>query len=206
MKTVIHFVDGDAVGGTERVAIQLMTAFDRQQWRPVLFHHGGAGLAPMLAEATAAGIETRVVPRLHTIHHAARLPAFVQAIRAERPCVMHAHLSWPLSCKYGLLAAALASVPAVAATAHLYFDVSATPVVAMQPRFIARTVGRYLAVSERVARQLKDEFSGQLSRRLASPNERLELGARARAYVAAHHSWSAYADRLDAIYRELGVR
>ena len=50
-----------------------------------------------------------------------------------------------------------------------------------------------------------DEFNGQLSRLLASPNERLELGARARAYVAARHSWSAYADRLDAIYRELGV-
>ena len=51
-----------------------------------------------------------------------------------------------------------------------------------------------------------DEFSRQLSRLLASPNQRLELGSRARAYVAAHHSWSAYADRLDAIYAELGVR
>ena len=51
-----------------------------------------------------------------------------------------------------------------------------------------------------------EEFSRQLSRLLASPNERRALGARARAYVAAHHSWSAYADRLDAIYRELGVR
>ena len=158
MKTVIHFVDSGTVGGTERVALQLLTTLDRQRWRPVLFHHGDAGLAPMLAEADAAGIETRVVPRVLTLQHWGRVPAFVRAIRAERPSVMHAHLSWPLSCKYGLVASMLAGVPAVVATAQLYFDVSAIPVVAVQPRLIAKMIGRYLAVSTQVARQLLDEF------------------------------------------------
>lgn len=158
MRTVVHFVDGGTVGGTERVALQLLTTLDRQRWRPVLFHHGDTGLAPMLEEADAAGIETRVVPRVLTARQWGRVPAFVRAIREERPSVMHAHLSWPLSCKYGLVAAMLAGVPAVVATAQLYFDVSTTPVVAMQPRFIAKMIGRYLAVSTQVARQLLDEF------------------------------------------------
>ncbi len=158
MKTVAHFIDGDAVGGTERVAMQLIAALDRTRWRPVLLHHGGSGIAPLLAEASAAGIETRVVPQVLTAQHWGRMPAFVRAIRALRPSVLHAHLSWPLSCKYGLAASTLAGVPATVATAQLYFDVSKLPLVAAQPRLIAKAVGRYLAVSTGVARQLLDEF------------------------------------------------
>lgn len=138
--------------------MQLLAALDRSRWTPVLFHHGGGGIRPLLDEAAAAGIETRVVPQVLTAQHWGRLPAFVKAIRAVRPSVLHAHLSWPLSCKYGLVASKLAGVPAVVATAQLYFDVSKLPLVAAQPRLIARTVGRYLAVSRGVAHQLRDEF------------------------------------------------
>lgn len=158
MKTVAHLLDGDAVGGTERIAMQLITALDRTRWKPVLLHHGGSGIRSLLDEAAAVGVETRVVPQVLTAQHWGRLPAVVRAIREVQASVLHAHLSWPLSCKYGLVAARLASVPAIVATAQLYFDVSNLPIVAMQPRLIARVVGRYLAVSEGVARQLIDEF------------------------------------------------
>jgi glycosyltransferase involved in cell wall biosynthesis len=70
--------------------------------------------------------------------------------------VFHAQLTWPLSCKYGLLAARLARVPAVVATAHSRYQIA--PVLARQPRVIARCVDRYLAVSQGVARQLREDF------------------------------------------------
>ena len=62
--------------------------------------------------------------------------------------------------------------------------------------------------SERLPLILADtsgEFSNQVTRLLESPQTRQDLGARARAYVAEHHSWTAHADRLDAIYGELGL-
>ena len=49
------------------------------------------------------------------------------------------------------------------------------------------------------------EFSNHVTRLLESLQTRQDLGARARAYVTQHHSWTAHADRLDAIYGELGL-
>jgi glycosyltransferase involved in cell wall biosynthesis len=158
MRTVIHFIDGQAMGGAERVVLQLIEGLDRRVWRPVLFHHRSAGLAPVLAQARQLHVETRALPRMETVKDLSRLPEWVRTIRDERPDVLHAHLLWPLSCKYGLLASALAGVPAVVATAHLFMDVSSKPVVRIQPRVIAWTVDRYLAVSECVARQLRHSF------------------------------------------------
>jgi glycosyltransferase involved in cell wall biosynthesis len=40
---------------------------------------------------------------------------------------------------------------------------------------------------------------------LRAPDARRALGRRARAFVAAHHGWGAYADRLEATYAELGA-
>jgi glycosyltransferase involved in cell wall biosynthesis len=156
MKTVIHLIDSEEMGGTERVALDLLTSLDRGRWRPVLFHHGSPGHAPFLAELNRARIETRIVPRIDTARQLSRLPAFVRAIRAERPALLHAHLTWPLSCKYGLLAATVARVPAVVATAHTHLlpEMVSKRSVTVQPRFIAAMVDRYLAVSDSVAGQL----------------------------------------------------
>lgn len=158
MRAVIHFIDGQAMGGTERVVLQLIEGLDRRVWRPVLFYHQSAGLAPVLARARQLHVETRPVPRMETVKDIARLPEWIRTIRDERPAVLHAHLLWPLSCKYGLLASTLAGVPAVVATAHLFMDVSSKPVVRIQPRAIAVIVDRYLAVSQCVARQLRQSF------------------------------------------------
>ncbi len=40
---------------------------------------------------------------------------------------------------------------------------------------------------------------------LADPQARRALGARARKFVAEHHAWTGFAERLAAIYRELGL-
>ena len=48
-----------------------------------------------------------------------------------------------------------------------------------------------------------EEMAMDTAALLASPEDRRALGRRARAFVAEHHSWSAYGRRLEAIYEEL---
>lgn len=156
IKTVVHFMDTRAVGGAERIALQMMTALDRRAWRPVLLHHDEPWLTPFVELSAAHGIEHRIVPRIETVHDLTRMPRFWSVIRAEAPAVFHAHMTWPLSCKYGMLAAVLARVPAVVATAHTRYPLDDP--FSSQPRLISRLVDRYMAVSEAVAGQLRTDF------------------------------------------------
>jgi glycosyltransferase involved in cell wall biosynthesis len=158
IRTVIHFTDSSAFGGTERALLHVLARLDRRQWRPVLFHHSEPGLAPLLEKARQLEVKVRAVPRMQRIWDISRLPKFICALRAELPSLMHAHLTWPLSCKYGLLAAVIARVPGVVATAQLYVDLAKKPLLRLQPRLIAAGVDRYLAVSRAVANQLCNDF------------------------------------------------
>ena len=154
LRTVIYFTDSDAFGGAEQVLLHTLAGLDRQRWRPVLFHHSEPGIKPLLAKAQSLNVKLRTVPRMQTVRHISRLPQFIRALRAERPAIFHAHLTWPLSCKYGLVAAILARVSGVVATAHIYVEFPATYLLNAQLWLIAAGVGRYLAVSQGVARQL----------------------------------------------------
>jgi glycosyltransferase involved in cell wall biosynthesis len=75
-------------------------------------------------------------------------------LRAEQAAVFHAHLNWPLACRYGLLAATLARVRAIVATEHLFLEIPWRRSIYLQ-RFICAGVDRYLAVSDEVARRLR---------------------------------------------------
>lgn len=187
MKTVVHFTDSRALGGTEQVLLQLLAGVDRHSWNPVLFHHPEPGIEPLLQRARRLRVATRSVPRMETFRDIQRIPIFVRALRAEGASVLHAHLTWPLSCKYGIIAAFLARVPVVIATAHLLMDLSRRRVLQMQPRLIATCVDRYLAVSQAVAAQLRQEFGIPAAKvrcinngiPLASFNRPLNAGLRA---------------------------
>lgn len=158
MRTVVHFIDSGVFGGAEQVLLQILAGFDRQRWRPVLFYHSEPGVAPLLERALKLQVKTQAVPRMERIWDTGQLPQFIRALHGERPSILHAHLTWPLSCKYGILAAAMARVPAVVATAHTYRDLSRKPLLHMLPCLIARGVDRYLAVSRSVADQLSTDF------------------------------------------------
>src|SRR5262249_58116974 len=95
---------------------------DRRRWRSVLLHHAEPGLAPLLEGARRLNVKTKVVPKLSRMRTIAGLPRFLHQLRLESPAVFHAHLNWLLSCKYGLLAAALARVPAIIATAQQFME------------------------------------------------------------------------------------
>ena len=153
-RRVLHYVDSDLFGGSEEAALQLMTALDRSRWEPVLLHHPDAGVQRLVAAARQAGIRTEAVPRVRPEHRLVGVWRLRRAIRAERPTVFHAHLSWPFACKHGILAAWLARVPAIVGTAQLYMPPEST----RQPRLMLRLLRRILAVSEEVRRRYQEDL------------------------------------------------
>jgi glycosyltransferase involved in cell wall biosynthesis len=149
-RAVAHYLDSDIVGGAEEAALHLLTALDPAHWRPVLFHHPDPGIAEFVERAAQLGIATRAVPRPVGGHAWKQVLQFRRALRAERPAVFHAHLSWPLACKYGVLAAWLARVPAIVGTAQLYIDFYQVFAGKYQQRLMMRSMRRVIAVSDEV--------------------------------------------------------
>jgi glycosyltransferase involved in cell wall biosynthesis len=158
-RTVVHFLDSAEFGGTEQAVLHILAGLDRKHWEPVLFHHPGPGITPLLKGAQALNVKLRQVPRMQgKLSLVTRLPRFVREVRAEQPAVFHAHLNGPLACKDGLIAAALARVPAVVATAQLFVDLPLSRFIYAQQRFVATRVDRYIAVSHEVATRLGQTF------------------------------------------------
>jgi len=155
---IVFYVDSATLGGTEQVLLYLFAHLDRTRWQPVLFHHPEPGLEPFLAEAHRLDVRTRSVPRMQGLKAVAGLAQFLRCLLAERPAIFHAHLSWLLSCKYGLVAAALAGVPGVIATLHQFLLQPWGRSTYFQQRLISANVDQYTAVSAAVGRQLSEDF------------------------------------------------
>jgi glycosyltransferase involved in cell wall biosynthesis len=83
---------------------------------------------------------------------------FTRDLRARRPEVFHAHLTWPLACKFGLVGAIMARVPAIVATVQLFVEFPLDPSIYMQQRLVYAGVGRYIAVSHHVAQCLRQKL------------------------------------------------
>ncbi len=158
-RTVLYFTDSSSFGGAERVLLQLLEGLDRSRWRPVLAYHPEAGLSPLIEGATRLEVRLVEAPRLPLgLEGARRVPSFTAMLHAERPAVFHAHLSWPLACKWGLTAALLGRVPAVTATVHLWVQSPYTRAARIQQRWLAAGVGRYIAVSRAISEKLVQVF------------------------------------------------
>jgi len=153
-RLVVHYTDAVAYGGAERMLLTLLEGLDRQRWLPLLYHHGGPAIAPLLEGARAVGVETRIVPCIQGRRGLARVPALVRQIRTDDPAVFHAHLPWRFRCRRGLVAARLARVPAVVATQQLFVAPSSRRAV-LRHRFLSMAVDRYIAVSNDMARALR---------------------------------------------------
>jgi glycosyltransferase involved in cell wall biosynthesis len=157
-RTVIHYSDSTAFGGTERAILRLASATDRAQWHPVLFHQS-ASSAALVDGARAAGVDVEEVPAVRGKRDVARFLALASAVRRWRAAVFHAHLHWPLAGKYGIGAAAVARVPAIVATAQLHVELDHAGFVDLQHRLMTSMVDRYIAVSHDVAGHLRRRFA-----------------------------------------------
>ncbi|HEU4649411.1 MAG TPA: glycosyltransferase family 4 protein [Gemmatimonadales bacterium] len=149
-RTVVHYVDSDTFGGSEEAVLHVMAALDAARWRPVLFHHPSPGIVRLVEGAARLGVVTRVLPRPIEGQAWGPVRQLRRALHDERPAVFHAHLSWPLACKYGVLAAWLARVPAIVGTAQLYIDFYQVRGGARQQWLMTRAMDRVIAVSDEV--------------------------------------------------------
>lgn len=158
-QTVAHFSDSTTFGGTEQVIITLLASLDRSRWQPVLISSGGQAASSLIDAARDLDVLVHQVPPMpEGSRGAIRVAAFARTLRYVRPDIFHAHLTWALSCKYGLAGALLARVPAVVATQHLLIDAPLTGWQAAQHRLILSRVGCITAVSRHIARHLVDDL------------------------------------------------
>lgn len=158
-RSVYFFTDSRELGGAEQALLFLIEALDRRAWQPTLLYHDLPAVAPLAERASQLGAKVRAVPEMPLgLVGARRVPGLVRELRRSRPSVFHAHLTWPLAAKYGLLAAVLARVPAVVATVHLFPQFRLDRSNYLQERLLAMGVDRYIAVSKAIAGQLADAF------------------------------------------------
>jgi glycosyltransferase involved in cell wall biosynthesis len=157
-QTIVYFVDSPVFGGSEQVLLHLLRRLDRTRWQPVLFHHPAKELDSFLEEVHKLNVRTRAVPRLQGAGAIRNFYPFLHHLRTEQPTIFHAHLSWLLSCKFGLLAAAIARVPIVIATLHQFLMPPWKRNIYWQQRLLTPNVHLYTAVSQAVAQQLSQSF------------------------------------------------
>lgn len=159
MRTVCYFTDTRGFGGAEQALLNLAAGLDRKDWQPVLIYHDAPGLEPLLTGARKLEMALAPVPRMPDgLEGAGRVPGFVAKLRRWQPAVFHAHLTWPLACKFGLMAAILARVPAIVATEQVFVDFKLDWSISLQQRLIAVGVGRYLPVSHDLAHRLQQRL------------------------------------------------
>lgn len=189
-RTVVHFSDSTAFGGTERALLQLAARLDRERWRSVIFQTACPGSTQLAEEATALGIPVRSLrPADNPAAGVASILPLVHAIRREGAAVFHAHQTWSLSCRYGIVAAALARVPAIVASAQLFVEMPDLAGINVQHALITRCVNRHVAVSRHVASRLRERFGMADTRIAVIPNavaipEPVPRSARLRAELA----------------------
>jgi glycosyltransferase involved in cell wall biosynthesis len=169
--TVAHFSDSEAFGGTERALLQLLGGLDRARWRPILFHADASGAAQLASEARALDVPTHAV---HAATNAARgiasMVPIARALRAERASVFHVHQTWSLSCRYGIVAAAMARVPVRIATAQLFVEMPPLAGIDLQHALLTRCLHRHVAVSKFVASRLQARFRVPAAKIVVIPN------------------------------------
>jgi glycosyltransferase involved in cell wall biosynthesis len=156
---VFFFIDSSDFGGAEKALLTLIRGLDGERWSPSLVFHPTAALQPLVDEASAASCELIPVPAMpEGLAGAARAASFARLLRRRRPDVFHAHLTWPLACKFGLAAAVASRIPAVLATYQLVPPFELTRRARLQQRLLGSHVHRRVAVSEDTADQLQALF------------------------------------------------
>jgi len=171
VRTVVHFSDSAAFGGTERALLQLLAGLDRARWRPVLFHADVPGARQLAEEAAALDVPTHAVAAVdQPMRGVASVPGLARAFRRERAAVFHAHQTWSLSCRYGIVAAALARVPVRVASAQLFLEMPKLVGIDAQHTLLTRCLHRHVAVSRFVAMRLHERFGVPMARIVVIPN------------------------------------
>lgn len=162
-RRVVYFTDSEAMGGAEQALLTLISRLDTHSWEPVLLHHGGDGIAPLVEQVRRLGITVMEVPRAPRLRSVRPIAHLVRGLRTLRPSVFHANLNRPDSCRPALLAATMARVPSIVATQHFFGEGQTRP-ARRRHRLAVRGVDSFVAVSGDTADRLGTWLRGDASR------------------------------------------
>ncbi|GBC76761.1 Alpha-D-kanosaminyltransferase [bacterium HR08] len=112
---LMYILESRHWGGAEAYLRHLIEGLEREAWAVSLVCPQTETLAPLLEWARRVGLPLHPLPGERPQH----LPALVRFFRHHRPDLVHFNLHHPFACRYVILAAALAGVPARIATNHL---------------------------------------------------------------------------------------
>lgn len=156
-RSIFFYTDSRDLGGAEFALLMLIENLDAG-WQPTLLLDDDPGALPLAEHAAALGAQVRrVAPMPLGLAGARRSASLARMLRAERPAIFHAHLSWPLAAKWALAASVLARRPTVA-TVQLIPEFELERSSRLQLRALAAGVDRYIAVSRDVATELAGRF------------------------------------------------
>lgn len=156
-RSIFFYTDSRELGGAEFALLMLIEGLDRG-WEPALLLDDVPESAPLAERAEAIGARVRrVAPMPLGLPGARRAVGLARLLRAERPAIFHATLSWPLAAKWALAAAIAARIPSVA-TVQLIPEFKLERSSYWQLRALAAGVGRYVGVSRDVAEELVERF------------------------------------------------
>jgi|ERR1051326_2352131 glycosyltransferase involved in cell wall biosynthesis len=155
-RTVVHFVDSNAMGGCEQALLTLLAGSNRRLWNPILFHRESKNIVLLLERLQSHGIACYPVPAVdRRVSFATR---FVSMLKEVKPDVFHAHLNWPLACRHELVLARFMRVPGTVATAHLCSDLAGVRFSELKRRIQVACIDRFIAVSDTVREWLCDDL------------------------------------------------
>ncbi len=165
-RLIVHYTDssGADFGGAELALLRVARGLTSPDWRCLLLHHVPRG-SRLLAEAGKFGVPTLHVPRITGMWDLKGIARFISALRVNECVVFHAHQTWTLSCKHAVVAARLAGVPGVVATAQLFTELADGGFIRLHYKVMSAAIELQIAVSEHVARSLRQRFgvsSGKL--------------------------------------------
>lgn len=157
-RSIFFYTDSRELGGAELSLLMLIEGLDAGAWRPTLLLDEGPDAEPLAERAAALGASVRrVAPMPLGLGGARHATGLARLLRAERPAIFHAHMSWPLAAKWALAAAVLARVPSIG-TVQLIPEFRLERSSYWQLRALAHAVGRYAGVSRDVAEELASRF------------------------------------------------
>ncbi|HLE98288.1 MAG TPA: glycosyltransferase family 4 protein [Gaiellaceae bacterium] len=149
---LVAYTDNIELGGADLSMAHVLERLDPAIDVTVL------GVSPAIVERIAAvrpTASTRTVRRPSSGHDLRSLAAHVRAVRELAPDVVHANLSSPWSCQYGIAAAALARGTRLVAV----YQLAVPPVSERQrhmKRLTMRGVDRHVGVGERTSRDVEE--------------------------------------------------
>jgi glycosyltransferase involved in cell wall biosynthesis len=156
-RSIFFYTDSRELGGAQ-LALQMLIENLDAGWRPTLLLDEDPGSQPLAERAEAIGTSVRrVAPMPLGLAGARCAIGLARLLRAERPAIFHAHLSWPLAAKWALAASVAARRPTVA-TVQLIPEFKLERSSYLQLRALAAGVDRYIAVSHDVASELAERF------------------------------------------------